>query len=823
LTDDWFSVEEFAGEELANSDEDAEELAAPTPVFTNLAAKIDALNGDASPLEELETAAFEALPTTVVPTPDPATDLAGSATTPLAAALFSIQQNLEQQDLTDLHPLTAAELAAIAVPVPMGERPAAGAETTKPDTRAAAERVTTASTNAPASAAAHTPATQQLTVRLELERLERMNNQLGELSINRNSLSLQNEQLQTALQELQRRFGNFLDLGTQLRGQVNKMMLSPERYAGRVISSSGDALVANGNGNGNNGHGHASNLWLGDFDSLEMDSYSEVYRQLQEAMECILQIDEVVGDVMLFADRSDKELEQQRRNLTALRDELMWARMLPLSNVLDRFPRMLRDLSLRFQKPADLLLSGTGVLVDKAVLDKLADPLTHLIRNAFDHGLESAEERRAAGKPERGQIQIQAYHQGSRTLIEVRDDGRGINLERIRTKAVEMGLLKASEANTISSNRLLDFMFEPGFSTANQVSELSGRGVGLDIVRGQLQSLKGSISVSSEPGQGTTFTLRIPLTLSISKLLLVWTGTSVMALPSDAIEDIGNPEVQEIKRTNGQRFWRWRGQMLPIYSLQELLPYNCPVTEMAADIGRSTVPTPESWGAPLLILRQGSQFVALEVERLLNEQELVIKPFGTTLNAPSYLYGSTILGNGSLVPVIDSLALFTQRQGSSSANGQGTATTTLTTFNTTPLVANQAMPTVLVVDDSTMMRQTLTLSLEKSGYRVFQARDGREALDQLQQQAINLVICDIEMPGMNGFEFLTQRRQQPELMRIPVAMLTSRGGEKHRQLARTLGATAYFTKPYIEQQFLVSVQELLANNTLANVTLASIR
>ncbi len=682
----------------------------------------------------------------------------------LANALSAIEQDFDQ-----LPSLTETPISEITAPAP-APPPAVAAQAPQPAT---------------------SQPTEQLTVRLEMAQLERMNNQIGELAINRNSLSLQNEQLQGALQDLQQRFEQFLGIGGQLRTQLNKMLISPDRSTGTRLASM--AIAASGTAQ------------RSDFDSLELDSYGEIYNLLQSAVESILLLEEKVGDVTLFAEQSDRGLVKQQQLLTGLRNQLMWARMLPLENILNRFPRLLREMSLQYKKPVDLQLSGTGVLVDKAVLEKLSDPLLHLLRNAFDHGIESADLRQQQGKPERGQIKIHAYYQGSRTIIEVSDDGGGIDLEKIRAKVIELGYLSGSEAHSLAGDRLLDFMFEPGFSTADQVTELSGRGVGLDIVRAQLQSLKGNVSLTSTPGQGTTFTLRIPLTLGISKLLVVWSGISSVALPSDSIEDVVNPEPQQLKRSSGQRFLQWGDRIIPIYTLQNLLPYNCPLPETAPNLSLGSVPTPAEWASPLLVLRQGGQPFALEVEKLLVEQELVIKPLSSALKAPSYLYGCTIMGDGTLVPVIDTLSLVAGLQGQQPLVSQPT-----------PVPKRlHTLPTLLIVDDSAGMRQTLTLTLERAGYRVLQARDGREALEQLQQHPVRLVICDVEMPVMNGFEFLTHRRQDPDLMSVPVVMLTSRGGEKHKRLALQMGATDYFTKPYIEQQFLLSLKELLQGTAIA--------
>ncbi|MEO1209377.1 MAG: response regulator, partial [Cyanobacteria bacterium J06638_20] len=718
------------------------------------------------------------------------TDLTSELSPPKADAgkINSIESAITaiQQDFDQLPPVAEPN------PIPLSPSPAKKAPTKTSTQLDGVQPIQSTATDA------------QISVRLNLAQLERISNQLGELSINRNSLSLQNEQLQETLQELRRRFGQFLGIGAQLKVHLNKLLVSPERYsllhqASAVITESapteGTALAVEKT---------ADLSYRTAFDTLELDRYSEVYNLLQDATESIQQLDEAVEDVTLFAEQSDRGLEQQRQILTVLRDELMWARMLPLGNILNRFPRQIKDLSYKYNKPVALKLTGTEVLVDKVVLEKLYDPLLHLLRNAFDHGIESSDVRKTLGKPEQGTIHIRVYHRGSRTVIEIEDDGHGIDLERVRSKALEAGLLSAEAVNAASSDRLLNYLFEPGFSTAAQVSELSGRGVGLDIVRAQIQFLKGSITVNSKPGKGTLFTLRIPLTLSISKLLLTWTGSSLAAIPSDSIEEIVTPSPNDLKTSGEQHFLHWREQVIPVHPLQDLIPFNCTLPTVAANLSLNSVPTPEEWTAPLLILRQGNQPFALQVDRLITEQELVVKPFSTTLTAPTYLYGCTILGDGSAVPVIDAVTLLLHRQGN-----KPTAIAPPVEIATRSI---QTTPTILIVDDAATMRQMLTLTLKKAGYQVIQARDGREALEQLHQHPqIRLVICDIEMPAMNGFEFLTHRRQNPTLLNIPVIMLTSRSGEKHRKLALHLGATHYFTKPYIEQQFLANIQATLAN------------
>jgi chemotaxis family two-component system sensor histidine kinase/response regulator PixL len=377
-----------------------------------------------------------------------------------------------------------------------------------------------------------------LSVRVDFNRLERMNNLVGELVINRNSLSLQNDQLQNKVKDLLTRFSYFQKITGTLKQLSDQMVVAPERYGAmkRPINSLQE-----------------SSSLVTDFDSLEMDSYSSVYSIVQSLLEEMMQLEESVDDIVLFARSSNQTLEQQRQMLTNLRDELMWARMLPLGEVLNRFPRVLRDLSNKYQKPVKLKLTGSAVLVDKAALEKLYDPLQHLLRNGFDHGIEPPEIRRKLGKPEQGEIEISAYHQGNQTIIEINDDGGGLNLEKIAKKAVEAGLVTAEQVAVMTKEALQNLIFEPGFSTAAKVSELSGRGVGLDVVREQLSALKGTVSVNSLSGKGTTFTLRLPLTLTIAKLLVCLIQqdnhhqSSAIALPSDSIEEIIMPEPEQIK------------------------------------------------------------------------------------------------------------------------------------------------------------------------------------------------------------------------------------------------------------------------------------
>ncbi|ESA35453.1 chemotaxis protein histidine kinase-like protein [Leptolyngbya sp. Heron Island J] len=611
-----------------------------------------------------------------------------------------------------------------------------------------------------------------LSAKVGLARLEHMDNLVGELAINRNSLSLHNHQFQRTVRRLGQRFSSFRAIVKQLQNISDQILISPNQQLSKSTT----------------GSTHTT------FDSLEMDSYGEINLLLEGVLEEVFQLAESIDDVALFAGQSNQLLERQRRTLTQLRDELMWSRMVPLDRVLKRFPRIIRELSNTYQKPVQLKLTGTGVLVDRVMLEKLYDPLLHLLRNAFDHGIELPEIRRSLGKSDQGTIEIRAYHQGNHTVIDIEDDGQGIDINKIVQRAIERQLLSSEQIETMPKQRLQQLIFEPGFSTVETVSELSGRGVGLDVVKASLQTFNGKLSLTTNQGQGTLFSLKIPLTLTLTKLVVGSVGTTAIALASDSIEEILRPANHQLKQSGGKRFLHWRSQLIPVYELDKLLSYQYQAPEHLPQELQANRAI-KNQQKTMLIIQQGQEMFALSLEQIVTEQELVIKPMGKAIAAPPYINGCTVLADGSLVPVIDGAALVH--------------------FDAGPLKPSQPQPhrhaqTLMIVDDSSALRRTLALTLHKAGYQVLQAKDGRDALDQLQRGAIpELIICDVEMPRLNGFEFLSQRRANSVWSQIPTVMLTSRGNQKHRTLAKHLGATDYFTKPYIEKEFVSAIANLL--------------
>ncbi|MBD1875405.1 hybrid sensor histidine kinase/response regulator [Nodosilinea sp. FACHB-131] len=651
------------------------------------------------------------------------------------------------------------------------------------------------------------PQSPPLTVRVDTQRLARLENQLGELTINRNGLALQTNQIRLGLKELVSRFERVRATVEQLQGVSDQILIAPHRQRQPVtigeFTPAAPAAPARPSG----------------FDSLEMDTYTALYTHTQTLLEEMVQFEEAAADITLFNRQTDQLLGQHRKMLSQVQDDLMYARMVPLGQVLNRFPRVLRDLAHTYGKPAALTLEGTALLVDKAVLEKLYDPLLHLLRNGFDHGLEPAEERLRQGKAEIGQITIGACYRGRQIAIEVSDDGRGLDLERVRQRLVDLNWLSTEEASAASTDQLSRYLFEPGFSTAEQVSDLSGRGVGLDVVRDQMQRLKGTVTVQSAPGAGTRFTLSLPMTLSIVNLLICFVGSTPIAFRSDSITEILVPRSEHLVQETDQTWLTWRDQRVPVYGLGDLLSYRCLRPELPLSQVLAAVPSPADWEAPVLILARGDRHFAIQVDRLVTEQESVIKPFGAALSPPAYAYGCTVLGDGSVIPVIDGQAFLDDLLSCPATDAPQAGLdqpAPLLPTDPIPQTTLHAATTVLVIDDAVTSRRTLALSLERAGYRVLQARDGQAGLEQLAQNpAVELVVCDIEMPNMNGFEFLTARRQNPALVQIPTLMLTSRSNDKHRWLAMQLGATDYFTKPYLEQEFLAAIRAAIGTGIAA--------
>ncbi|MCP6761593.1 MAG: response regulator [Fischerella sp. CENA71] len=649
--------------------------------------------------------------------------------------------------------------------------------------------------------------TQENTVRVPSKQLEQINDLFGELIIQRNGLNLQLERLRKLIRSLSQRVQSLERENQELRTAYDRIATQA------VISAEVSSLPLLGNGGDRFAFDYTYQTQdiESRFDALEMDRYNELNLLSQEVMETIVQVQEVTADIQLSVDDTDQISRKLNKTSKQLQRKLTQVRMRPLSDIVDRFPRALRDLSVEFGKNVQLKIEGANTLIERSILEALNEPLMHLMRNAFDHGIEDPATRRACGKPEQGTIEIKATHQGNRTIISMRDDGRGISLEGIRTRALAMGL-DATLLAQASDEELLSLIFEPGFTTKDQVTTLSGRGVGMDVVRNNLKHVRGDVKVDTMPGVGTTFTLSVPFTLSVARVLLVESNRMLLAFPTDAVSEIFLMQNEHVFPVANSEVINWQGTMLPLIRLSRYLEFNC----YRYDNPNLETP-PAINAASILIIESNNQPIALQIDRCWGEQEVAIRRVEGNIPLPAGFSNCTILGDGRVVALVNvsELLYWIAANDRTPRTNQLPSARLKTIFLTpseekNPDLLKDQKGTILIVDDSINVRRFLALTLEKGGFLVEQAKDGQDALEKLQSGLkVQAVICDIEMPRVDGYGFLGRVKSNNEFKNIPIAMLTSRSSDKHRQLAMQLGAKAYFSKPYNEQELLRTLEELI--------------
>jgi two-component system, chemotaxis family, sensor histidine kinase and response regulator PixL len=727
------------------------------------------------------------------------------------------------------------------------------------------------------------------TVRVPIKQLNQLNDLFGELTIERNALDLYLKRLRGLTRTLIRRVQSLDQSNVQMRTLYDRITMGGIREVGLPLFDFGAAIkqplapphvllnLPDPQQAGNGHHDDASDakaepLMQNEFDVLEMDRYSDLHLLSQQLMETIVQIQEVTSDIELSLDDTEQTARNLNKTSKQLQSSLTHIRMRPLSDIVDRFPRALRELCLQYDKKAKLNIVGATTLIDRNILEALNDPLMHLLRNAFDHGIETPETRIAHGKPEEGTIEIQAFHRGNRTIITLSDDGGGIPIDKIRTKAERMGL-DATLLAAASDEELLSLIFEPGFSTTERVTSLSGRGVGMDVVRDSLKQVRGEIKVDTQSGAGTTFTLSVPFTLSVVRVLLAESNGMLLAFPADVVGEIVMLKPEEVIMTAGRPAIAWEGEIVQLIVLSRWLEFRCPRQPY-------TLESPPNINSPAILLAtHGSQLVGIQIDRCWGEQEVAIRRVEGNIPMPPGFTNCTIMGDGRVVPLVNVPEMLRWVASSDRSPAPTSppipstqltlnpanytpslrAATTLATTalpNALPAAAIPAptlpgmpptlpssmppamsphipmptvpMPTVthppttppiaplipkgmvLVVDDSINVRRFLALTLEKAGYQVEQAKDGQDALEKLQSGLqVQAVVCDIEMPRLDGYGFLAKLKANPAFANLPITMLTSRSGDKHRQLAISLGAAAYFSKPYNEQALLKNLEQLI--------------
>ncbi|MFQ4135800.1 response regulator [Nodosilinea sp. PGN35] len=639
------------------------------------------------------------------------------------------------------------------------------------------------------------------TMRVSVGHLDTLSNLVGELVVNRNSLEQDQERLRQFLDNLLNQVSQLNDVGQRMRDLYERSLLESSLIANRQAFALGVSSSDRG------GSSHATGAT---FDALEMDRFTGFHTLSQEMIELIVRVREASSDIEFTIDSTDQIARQFRQVTTQLQEGLNKARMVPFGQTADRLPRAVRDISLKCGKEAQLVVEGRDTLIDKMILERLYDPMTHLVNNAITHGIESPEERLATGKGREGTITVRAFYQGNQTVIYIADNGGGINPAVVKAKALKQGLITPAEAQTMTEIEVYDLLFLPGFSTRDQADDFSGRGVGMDVVRTALSDIRGSITIESEVGKGTSFTIRLPLTLSITKALSCVNNQARIAFPMDGVEDMFDVPKERIQTDDqGHTCILWRDTLLPFRPLSDLLRFN-------RSLGRGRV-----YGGPqdedvvsIVVLRSASTFIALQVDQVIGEQEIVIKQLEGPVPKPIGIAGATVLGDGRVMPIADVLELIDLASGRLRRDAS-TSLWTQAVDDEPAEAVDHTDPTVLIVDDSITVRELLSMSFNKVGYRVEQARDGQEAWEKLRSGLpCDLVFCDIEMPRMDGLELLSRMQKDSALSQIPTAMLTSRGADRHRQMAVDLGAKGYFTKPYLEEMLLDAAKRMLEGENM---------
>ncbi|BCM25317.1 Hpt domain-containing protein [Methyloradius palustris] len=523
------------------------------------------------------------------------------------------------------------------------------------------------------------------------------------------------------------------------------------------------------------------------FDPLEFDRFTRLQELTRMMAESVNDVSTIQHGLLGNMDEAESALQQQNRMNRELQHGLMDVRMVPFSMVTERLQRIVRQTAKELEKEVELHIDGESVDVDRSVLDKIGAPLEHLLRNAVAHGMETPAERKKAKKQITGKVNLVVRRENDEIIMTVSDDGAGINLERVKSKAIENGLFSAE--HEVSEQALMSVIFEPGFSTATDVTQISGRGVGLDSVRSDITALGGRIDVNNAVGQGAVFTIYLPVTLSVSQVLLVRAGTNVFALPSVMVEQAQKIKADDLAKATEQGHIEWSGRDYPLYYLNKLIGDN----EQLAEEHRYT---------PVLLLRSGTYHIALHVDEIVNNQEVVMKPIGAQLSRVPGIIGATVMGDGKVVLIINPVQL---------ANREVLAVGNIRVSNA-PVVKVEVNPTILVVDDSLTMRKVLSRLLERENYKVLLAKDGMDALQVLQENLPDVIITDIEMPRMDGFELVRNIKGDERTASIPLMIISSRTAEKHQNHAKELGVDAFLGKPVQDDELITQVSILLGNS-----------
>jgi len=596
---------------------------------------------------------------------------------------------------------------------------------------------------------------QRAILRVRADLVDRLVNEAGELSIARSRIEGEMRAIKGSLLDLTE---NVIRLRRQLRDIELHAELQMQSRAALTDET------------------HA------DFDPLEFDRFTRFQELTRMMAESVNDVATAQQSLLKNLDDANAAILAQSRLNRDLQQELMSIRMVPFASIADRLYRIVRQATKEIGKRANLEISGAEIELDRTVLDKMLAPLEHMLRNAIAHGLERAPVRAAKGKPEIGELALSLAHEGNEVILTFSDDGAGLDLERLRERGLAAGLLSREDA--LDPARVQELIFAPGISTANEVSRLSGRGIGMDVLKSEVASLGGRIEVVSTAGQGTTFRLYLPLTLAVTKALLVRSGKREYAIPAAMIEQVLDLREKGLARIRDAHVATWSGNAYAFHYLPHLL----------GDTHALPQKHQQYW---VLLLRSGTGRIALQVDSLLGNQEIVVKNVGPQLARVIGVDGATVLGNGQVVLILNPVALASRSRGIQAVSPVPTLHQPLA-----PDSVTATLPTIMVVDDSLTVRKITSRLLARENYQIMTAKDGIDALEQLIAIVPDVMLVDIEMPRMDGYELTRNVRADKRLHAVPIIMITSRTAEKHRQYAFELGVNHYLGKPYQEDELL---------------------
>jgi len=675
-----------------------------------------------------------------------------------------VQSSAEQEALPDFTAGSAAIESTqdniIAFPTPV-------LANRKPWVTAQAQEVQT-----PAS---QTEVSQSSMVRVRSDILDRLVNQAGEVSISRSRVEAEVEGIKNALSELTENV-------MRLRGQLREIEIQAESQMASRLEMQRQMEV--------------------NFDPLEFDRFT----RLQELTRLMA---ESVSDVATVQNNLNRSLMETERDLTAqarltreLTQDLMRVRMIPFDSVSDRLYRVVRQAGRDTAKRVQLDIRGAAVEVDRSVLERMVGPFEHLLRNAIAHGIESPDLRKQRAKNEVGQISIDVRQEGNEMRILFSDDGNGLDLERIKSRAIERNLIKSDAIPT--EQELTNLIFSPGFSTATELTELAGRGVGMDVVRTETALLGGRISVESKQGIGTSITIFLPLTLAVTQVVLVRVGNHILALPSALVAEVQHLKAPVLTQAYQEGRVQSRGVSVPLQYLGHLLELE------------DTTPVAQRY-SPIVIMAQAQERTAIHVDEVIGNREVVVKNIGPQLARVLGISGATVLGSGEVVLIINPIPIAQRFEQSETRRGPILATDS-PSDKETPVIAKSinvlptlnTLPVVMVVDDSLTVRRISERLLTRAGYQVVLAKDGVDALRQLQEVTPDVILVDIEMPRMDGFDLTRNIRSDQRYATLPIIMITSRTADKHRNVAMQLGVNLFLGKPFQDEELLHHINQFIS-------------